>query len=41
MLSNYSTAERKDVPFQVYDAADAVESLLTVGLARTQQEYNS
>ena len=40
VLSNYSTVERKDVPFQVYDAADAVESLLTVGLARTQQEYN-
>ena len=40
VLSNYSAAERKDVPFQVYDAADAVESLLTVGLARTQQEYN-
>ncbi len=41
VLSNYSATERKDVPFQVYDAADAVESLLTAGLARTQQEYNS
>jgi PTH1 family peptidyl-tRNA hydrolase len=40
VLSNYSATERKDVPFQVYAAADAVESLVTVGLARTQQEYN-
>ncbi len=27
LLSNYSAAERKDVPFQVMDAADAVECL--------------
>ena len=26
VLSNYSTAEKKDLPFQVMDAADAVES---------------
>jgi PTH1 family peptidyl-tRNA hydrolase len=41
VLSNYSAAERKDVPFQVYDAADAVECLVTEGLERTQQKFNS
>jgi PTH1 family peptidyl-tRNA hydrolase len=40
VLSDYSAAERKDVPFQVYDAADAVESLVTAGLERTQQRFN-
>jgi hypothetical protein len=28
-------------PFQVYDAADAVESLVSNGLERTQQRFNS
>jgi PTH1 family peptidyl-tRNA hydrolase len=41
VLSNYSTAERKALPFQVSTAADAVESLLTDGLERTQQRFNS
>ncbi len=41
VLSDFSTAERKDLPFSVYDAADAVESLVTVGLAETQQRFNS
>ena len=41
VLSNYSTAERKIVPFQVDTAADAVESLVTEGLERTQQKFNS
>ena len=41
VLSNYSAAERKDLPFQVDRAADAVESLLTDGLADTQQRFNS
>ena len=36
VLSNYSAAERKELPFQVDRAADAVESLLAVGLERTQ-----
>jgi PTH1 family peptidyl-tRNA hydrolase len=40
LLSNYSAAERKELPFQVDRAADAVESLLTVGLAETQQRFN-
>ncbi|MCW2834575.1 MAG: Peptidyl-tRNA hydrolase [Nocardioides sp.] len=41
VLSNYSKTELKDVAFQVMDAADAVESLITVGLEKTQQRFNS
>ncbi|MCW2797892.1 aminoacyl-tRNA hydrolase [Nocardioides sp.] len=41
VLSNYSSTERKTVPFQVDSAADAVESLIVVGLERTQQSFNS
>lgn len=41
VLSNYSAAERKVVPFQVDAAADAVECLITEGLERTQQRFNS
>jgi len=41
VLSNYSTAERKVLPFQVDTAADAVESLVAEGLERTQQRFNS
>nr|WP_246855628.1 aminoacyl-tRNA hydrolase [Nocardioides sp. SYSU D00778] len=41
VLSNYSAAERKELPFQVSDAADAVESLITDGLEKTQQRFNS
>jgi PTH1 family peptidyl-tRNA hydrolase len=41
VLSDYSSAERRDVPFQVDRAADAVESLVVDGLAATQQTYNT
>ena len=41
VLSNYSSTERKELPFQVDRAADAVESLLTLGLAETQQRFNN
>ncbi|GAA4676867.1 aminoacyl-tRNA hydrolase [Nocardioides nanhaiensis] len=41
VLSDYSGAERKELPFQVDRAADAVESLLEHGLERTQQQFNS
>ncbi len=41
VLSGYSTAERKELPFQVDSAADAVESLVTNGLEQTQQRFNS
>ena len=41
VLSNYSSVERKVLPFQVDRAADAVESLLADGLAITQGRFNS
>jgi len=41
VLSDYSRSEQKELPFQVGDAADAVESLVTDGLERTQQKFNS
>jgi PTH1 family peptidyl-tRNA hydrolase len=41
VLSDYSGAERKVLPFQVDRAADAVESLVTEGLDKTQSRYNS
>jgi PTH1 family peptidyl-tRNA hydrolase len=41
VLSDYSAAERKVLPFQVDKAADAVESLITDGLAATQTRFNS
>jgi PTH1 family peptidyl-tRNA hydrolase len=40
VLSGYSTTERKELPFQVDSAADAVESLITDGLELTQQRFN-
>ncbi len=41
VLSNYSAAERKELPLQVVLAADAVESLISEGLERTQSRFNS
>ena len=41
VLSDYSAAERKILPFQVDRAADAVESLVTDGLEKTQSRFNS
>jgi peptidyl-tRNA hydrolase, PTH1 family len=41
VLGNYSAAERRDLPFHVDRAADAVESLIADGLAATQQTYNT
>ena len=41
VLSDYSTAERKVLPFVVDTAADAVESLVAEGLEKTQQRFNS
>ena len=41
VLSDYSPAERKALPLQVSTAADAVESLLSDGLERTQGRFNS
>jgi peptidyl-tRNA hydrolase, PTH1 family len=41
VLSDYSAAERKILPFQVDRAADAVESLVSDGLEKTQSRFNS
>jgi peptidyl-tRNA hydrolase, PTH1 family len=41
VLSGYSSAERKVLPFQVDRAADAVESLLTEGLEKAQARFNT
>ena len=41
VLSNYSSTERKDLPFEVDRAADAVASLVEVGLDLTQGRFNS
>jgi peptidyl-tRNA hydrolase, PTH1 family len=41
VLSDYSSAERKILPFQIDRAADAVESLVADGLEKTQSRFNS
>ena len=41
LLSDFSTAEREALGAEVDRAADAVESLVTVGLERTQTRFNS
>ena len=41
VLADYSSTERKVLVFQIDRAADAVESLLTEGLERTQSLFNS
>ncbi|MDQ6522774.1 aminoacyl-tRNA hydrolase [Nocardioides sp. LHD-245] len=41
VLSDYATKERKELPFQVDSAADAVESLISDGLEKTQSRFNS
>ena len=41
VLSNFSTVERKVVPFVVDTAADAIETLVADGLETAQQRFNS
>jgi peptidyl-tRNA hydrolase, PTH1 family len=41
VLSDYSSTEKKVLPFQVDKAADAVECLLNEGLSITQSRFNS
>lgn len=41
VLADYSSAERKVLPFQIDKAADAVESLINDGLEQTQSRFNS
>ena len=40
VLSDYSVTQRKELPFQVDSAADAVASLIEHGLEQTQQNFN-
>jgi PTH1 family peptidyl-tRNA hydrolase len=40
VLSGFSPAQRKELDMLVVEAADAVESLVTEGLDRTQQRFN-
>jgi peptidyl-tRNA hydrolase, PTH1 family len=41
LLSDFSAAQRRDLETEIVRAADAVESLVTVGLDRTQSAFNS
>jgi PTH1 family peptidyl-tRNA hydrolase len=41
VLKDFATAERKDLPFLVDRAADAVESLIKVGLEPTQNTFHA
>jgi PTH1 family peptidyl-tRNA hydrolase len=41
VLRDFGTAERKDLDFQVDRAADAVEALVTEGLERAQNTFNT
>lgn len=41
LLSNFSAREREDLCVEIARAADAVESLVQVGLERTQSSFNS
>jgi len=40
VLKPYSSTEKKDLPVYVEEAADAVESLISRGLAETQSAFN-
>lgn len=40
VLKAYSSTERKDLPVYLEEAADAIESLMTAGLAATQGAFN-
>ena len=41
VLTDFSAVERRELPFHVDRAADAVESLLTEGLAATQNRFHA
>jgi PTH1 family peptidyl-tRNA hydrolase len=41
VLSDYSAAERKILPFQIDRAADAIEALINDGLEQAQTQFNS
>ncbi|WP_432487084.1 aminoacyl-tRNA hydrolase [Kineococcus sp. SYSU DK018] len=41
VLKEFSSTERKELPFLLLDAADAVEALLTEGLEAAQQRFHA
>jgi len=41
VLRDFNAAERAELPFLLDTAADAVESLVTVGLLETQQRFHA
>ena len=41
VLRDFSAVERKELPFLVGDAADAVELLVTQGITAAQQKFHS
>lgn len=41
VLRDFSAAERKELPFTLDEAADAVESLVSVGLVDSQQRFHA
>lgn len=41
VLRDFSATERKELPFVLGDAADAVESLVSVGLVDSQQRFHA
>jgi PTH1 family peptidyl-tRNA hydrolase len=41
LLSNFSASQRTQLALEVDRAADAVESLVDVGLEKTQSRFNS
>jgi len=41
VLRDFSAAERKELPFLLGDAADAVEMVLTHGLTAAQQKFHA
>jgi PTH1 family peptidyl-tRNA hydrolase len=41
VLKDFSSVERKELPFALDRAADAVEALITKGLAEAQNEYHA
>ena len=41
VLKEFSTTEKKDLPFLLMDAADAVEKLVAEGLEAAQQKFHA
>jgi PTH1 family peptidyl-tRNA hydrolase len=41
VLRDFSSSERADLPFTLHRAADAVESLVEVGLLETQHRFHA